>query len=279
MKINRLNRVELLLPAERIDSAIAAFSALLGIAMEPARLLADVQVKSSVCWEAGIEIFGPGGPDSVLHALLEVRGREGAIGPVVWEVENIDDARAHLQGQGFGIQYEFVHENGSRQLSLDAADCFGYTLTFLEQPAGPPQPVPGSKARFKRLNRVELLLPAQDLQPAVDLFSRLLNVRIAPLEYMPEHHVLTTTCWEAGFELFGPGDAESSLLPLLEQRGQPGTVGPIVWEVEDIARMREHALSLGHQVVYEFDQGGRRQFYLGAGTLFGYTVTFLQYLA
>jgi catechol 2,3-dioxygenase-like lactoylglutathione lyase family enzyme len=278
MRVKRLNRVELLLPAERIDAAVQAFSDLLGVPIDPPYLLDGHHVLTTTSWEAGIELIAPGDPDSVLHGLLEIRGKVGAIGPIVWEVEDVDAIRARVQQLGIAIVYELTNENGGRQISLSAEDCFGYTATFMERPLGSPEPRPGSGARFKRINRIELLLPSEDLDAAAALFSKLLGVKIAPPEYLPEHHVLTTTCWEAGIELFGPGDQNSVLHKLLEQKGRRGAIGPIVWEVDNIERIKEVALAQGHRLVYEFKLGDRHQICLDADTLFGYTATFTQHL-
>jgi catechol 2,3-dioxygenase-like lactoylglutathione lyase family enzyme len=278
MRVKRLNRVELLLPAERIDGAVKAFSELLGVRIDPPNLLDGHHVLTTTSWEAGIELIAPGDAQSVLHSLLDHRGKVGAIGPIVWEVENIGDIRAHVERLGISIVYDLVNENGGRQISLAAEDCFGYTVTFIERPLGPPEPQPGSGARFKRINRVELLLPAEDLDAAVALFSKLLGAEIDAPEYLPDHHVLTTTCWEAGIELFGPGDKDSVLHKLLEQKGSRGAIGPIVWEVDDISRIKQAALAQGHRLVYEFEHDDRHQICLDADTLYGYTATFTQHL-
>jgi hypothetical protein len=221
-------------------------------------------------------LIAPGDAQSPLHGLLEQHGGEGAIGPIVWEVDDIDAIRAHAQRRGIGIMYELVNSNGGRQICLSSADCLGYTATFIEKPLGPPAPRPDSSARFKRLNRVELLLPAEDLEAARTFFSDLLDVHIDPPAYQCDNHVLSTICWEAGLELFGPGDKESPLNKLLEQKGRRGAIGPIVWEVTNVDHMKEAALAQGHQIVYEFARDNRRQIYLGANTLFGYTAAFTQ---
>jgi catechol 2,3-dioxygenase-like lactoylglutathione lyase family enzyme len=277
MRVKRLNRIELLLPAAKIEHAVATFANLLGVHIGRPELLADHHVLTTTCWEAGIELIAPGDAQSPLHGLLKQKGEGGAVGPIVWEVDNIDDIRAHAQRQGIGIMYELVNSNGGRQICLSSEDCFGYTATFMEKPLGPPAPKPGLGARFKRLNRVELLLPAEDLEAARTFFSDLLGAQIDPPAYQPDNHVLTTTCWEAGLELFGPGDKESVLHQLLEEKGRRGAIGPIVWEVSDLDLMKEAALAQGHHVTYEFARGNRRQIYLAADTLFGYTAAFTQY--
>jgi hypothetical protein len=277
MRVKRLNRVELLLPANQIDGAVKTFADLLGVRIDPPELLAANQVLSTACWEAGIELIAPGGPESVLHGLLEQQGGVGAIGPIVWEVDNVDDIRRYCEQNDIAVIYEFKHENG-RQISLAAEQCFGYIATFIERPAGTPGTRPGSGALINRINRLELLLPAKSLEPAIKFFGSLLDVKIDPLEYLPEHHVLTTTCWEAGFEIFGPGDEDSVLHKLLQQRAHPGAIGPIVWEVADIDRIKERAIALGHQITYEFEHDDRRQVSLAADKLYGYIATFTQRL-
>ena len=277
MRVKRLNRVELLLTPDRIEGAVKTFSDLLGIRIDPPRLLVEHHVLTTTSWEAGIELIAPGDSESVLHGLLEQRGTVGAVGPIVWEVENIDEVRDRTRRQSVGIAYELATEGGGRQICLSAEDCFGYTPTFIERPPGPSEPRRGSGARFTRINRVELLLPAEDIEPARALFSKLLDTEIDPPEYLPDHHVLTTTCWPMGIELFGPGDKDSVLHGLLEQKGHRGAIGPIVWEVDDLDGMKEHAIALGHELIYEFTLGDRRQMCLGADTLFGYTATFTQF--
>jgi hypothetical protein len=278
MNVKRLNRIELLLTADRIDGAVKVFSDLLGIHIDPPQLLAEHHVLTTTSWEAGIELIAPGDSQSVLHRLLEQRGAVGAVGPVVWEVEDIEEVRNRARRQGVEIAYELSTQGGGRQICLSADDCFGYTPTFIERPPGPSEPPPGSGAHFTRINRVELLLPAEDIEPARALFSKLLDLEIDPPEYLPEHHVLTTICRPMGIELFGPGDKESVLHGLLEQKGRRGAIGPIVWEVDDLDRIKDHAIALGHQLIYEFAQSDRRQMCLEADTLFGYTATFTQYL-
>jgi hypothetical protein len=278
MSVKRLNRIELLLPADRIDGAAKVFSELLGVRIDPPRLLAEHHVLTTTSWEAGIELIAPGDSESVLHRLLEQRGAVGAVGPIVWEVEDIEDVRNRAGRLGVATAYELATDGGGWQICLWAEDCFGYTPTFIERPPGPSEPPPGSGARFTRINRVELLLPAEDIEPARALFSKLLDIEFDSVEYLPDHHVLTTTCWPACLELFGPGDEDSVLHGVLAQKGRRGAIGPIVWEVDDLDDMKERAAALGHQLIYEFTLGDLRQICLGADTLFGYTATFTQYL-
>lgn len=275
MRVERLNRVELLLPADQIDAAVKTYAELLAIPIAPPELLDEGQVLTTTCWEAGVEFIAPGGPASPLNGLLAQQPDGGAVGPIVWEVRSLGPIRDYARSCGIEVIYEMDTGHGGRQLSLSPADCFGYIATFIENPPKPALP-PG--ARIRRFNRIELLLPAEDLEPARAFFGRLLEADIKPFEYIPQHHVLTRTCWEAGFELFGPGDETSVLHPMLARKGRRGVIGPVVWEVEDLDEIKRAAVALGHQPVYEFAYEDRRQLCLSAETLFGYTATFTQLL-
>ena len=272
MRIIGFNRIELLLPAAEIGRAAEAFADLLGVRIDPPERLAQHHVLTATAWEAGLELIAPGDATSGLHRLLEGKG-PGVIGPIVWQVEDLDPIRSHAESLGCQIAHELATPNGGRQISLARDDCYGYALSFIERP---PEPPPGPAARITRFDRVELLLPAEDLDGARTFFATLLGIDIPPFEYMPEHHVRTTLCAQAGIELFGPGDDESALNALLQVKGRRGAIGPIVWRVSDLERMKAHALALGHRVVYELSFGDRRQFCLGPDTLFGYMATFTQ---
>jgi hypothetical protein len=278
MKVKRLNRVELLMKPEDIEPARKVFSDLLNVPIPPAHLLPEHHVLTTTCWEAGIELMGPGDAESVLHQSLQRKGSRGGIGPVVWEVDNVDDMRKHAENLGLRVLYLLQNENGGRQLSLASEDCYGYTFTFIEKPPGPSQPKPGSGARFKKINRVELLLPQEDVRPALQFMGRLLDIDLPEPTYLKEHHVLCHVEDKAGFEVFGPGDEESILHASLARKGRRGAIGPIVWEVDDLRDIREAAPALGHKILYEFQDGPRKQLSLSPETLFGYSLTFTQFV-
>jgi len=63
--------------------------------------------------------------------MLERKGR-GGIGPLVWEVDNIDEARDYVLGKGYRIFYEY-EEPGVRQIILDPEQFFGYFITFMQR--------------------------------------------------------------------------------------------------------------------------------------------------
>lgn len=278
MNFKRFNRIELLLPEDRINDAVDTFSKLLKISIGSPELLEGGAVWSTAAWEAGIEFIAPHGRKSPIFSLLERQNSWGAIGPIVWEVEDLEPLRVLAHFQGINIIYEYAIDNGGRQVYLDSDACFGYTLSFIEKPPGPSEPSPDSGALFTRINRVELLQPPEHLEQARVFFQELLGIEIEPLEYLPEHHVLTTIHRDAGIEIFGPGDDESVLHALLEAKGDLGAIGPIVWEVEDIDVFKRHAQSLGHKLIYEFEMPDRKQLCLDGETVFGYTATFTQFL-
>ena len=84
-------------------------------------------------WDNKIELFGPAHPGSPQYAVLEETGR-GGIGPLVWEVDDIDEAREHVLGKGYRIRYQY-QEAGGKQIVLDPKQFFGYLITFMERSA------------------------------------------------------------------------------------------------------------------------------------------------
>ena len=131
MKVTRFNRVELLLPAEDLEAAVRVFNDVLGGSIEPPHLIEDQQVLTTVDYALGIELMAPGGPDSRLNASLARKGR-GGIGPLVWEVDDLDATKAELVEKGYRIFFEYEGE-GVRQLHLDPDQLFGYGVTFTQR--------------------------------------------------------------------------------------------------------------------------------------------------
>ncbi len=131
MKIIGFSRVELMLSADEIDGAVAKFNDVLGFALAPPKSLNDGDVLSTTDWNAHIELIAPGRPESPLSPRLALKGR-GGIGPLVWEVDDIDAARAELVGKGASIYYEYEGE-GIKQICLDPAEFYGYVITFMQR--------------------------------------------------------------------------------------------------------------------------------------------------
>jgi hypothetical protein len=131
MKILGFNRVELLMSTEDLNDAIQKFNDLLGTSFAPPRVTANGDVLTSTDWENKVELYGPAHPESPLIARITEKGR-GAIGPLVWEVDDIDGAREHAVSKGYRIHYEY-EEPGIRQIILDPAQFYGYLITFIQR--------------------------------------------------------------------------------------------------------------------------------------------------
>jgi catechol 2,3-dioxygenase-like lactoylglutathione lyase family enzyme len=131
MKILGFNRVELMLSPEDIQAAVEQFNDLLGTSFEPPRLVNDGDVFTTTDWNNKLELYGPAHRDSPQMAMLEKKGR-GGIGPLVWEVDNIDEAREYVLGKGYRIVYEY-EEPGVHQIILDPEQFFGYLITFMQR--------------------------------------------------------------------------------------------------------------------------------------------------
>lgn len=133
MKLVGLNRVELLV--DDADQAEKDLSSLLGglhFEREPAEGVLDCRVD----WKAGIEIVHPAGDEHVVSQLLRDKGQH--VFTVVFEVEDIDDARKWVLDHGFEILYEF--DNGSegksptiRQISVAPERTHGMLVTLLQK--------------------------------------------------------------------------------------------------------------------------------------------------
>jgi hypothetical protein len=133
MRILGFNRVELLLAPGDIHEAAERFNELLGTSFAPPRLTAGDQVLTTTDWDNHVELYGPSGPESMIASRIAEKGR-GAIGPLVWEVASIDEAREYVLGRGHRIHYEY-EEEGIRQIVLDPDEWYGYLITFIERSA------------------------------------------------------------------------------------------------------------------------------------------------
>lgn len=133
MKLLGLNRIELLV--DDADGAEKDLSSLLGglqFEREPSEGVLDCRVD----WKAGIEIVHPESEDHPVGALLRDKGQH--IFTVVFEVEDIGDAKKWVLSQGFEIMYEF--NNGSderaptiKQISISPERTHGMLVTLVER--------------------------------------------------------------------------------------------------------------------------------------------------
>ena len=133
MRIQRFNRVELLIEEKDIEEAVAKFNDLFGFHLPPPDPVPGQKVRSSTDYDAQIEFFAPHGEGSPLERRLKEKGR-GAIGPLVWEVDDIEEAKQWAVSKGINIVFEFTSETGIRQLHFDPDQFFGYGVTLTQLP-------------------------------------------------------------------------------------------------------------------------------------------------
>jgi catechol 2,3-dioxygenase-like lactoylglutathione lyase family enzyme len=131
MRILGFNRVELLLAPDDIHEAAERFNDLLGTSFAPPRLTAGGHVLTTTDWDNHVELYGPSGPESRIASRTAELGR-GAIGPLVWEVASIDEARDYVLDRGHRIHFEY-QEDGMKQIILDPDEWYGYLITFIER--------------------------------------------------------------------------------------------------------------------------------------------------
>ena len=108
-----------------------AFNNLLGAEIPPAEHIAGVDITTTMDLNIGIELFGPASPSSRIRPHLDRKGA-GAIGPLVFEVDDLDQATAEAKAKGFRVVYEFGVP-GERQVHFDDEQLFGYGVTFTER--------------------------------------------------------------------------------------------------------------------------------------------------
>ncbi len=274
MHVNRLNRVEMIVPKQQFQTVIDTYSNLLGVSFQTPEFLEPFDLLTTVSWSAGLEITCPNSQKSPLFHALNTRGSYGVLGPIVWEVDDIEKMKAHVKKLGITIAFEGEFD-GNRQFTLLPSECFGYSLTFTDKA---PEKAASPAALVSGINRIELMMPPENIPQAREFFNKLLGAEIPPEEHMTDHNVISTVCWRTGVELVGPADPGSPLNALFEQQGKFGANGPIVWEVPSVDAIKEAATEQGHTVMYEFESHGRRQVSLGKDSLFGYVATFSQQL-
>jgi hypothetical protein len=133
MEILGFNRVELMMSAEDMYDAVDRFNDLLGTSFQSPQLVSDGNVLTTTDYDNKIELFGPAHSDSPQFAMREKLGR-GGIGPLVWEVDDIDEAREYVLGKGYRTTFEY-QEAGIKQIVLDPKEFFGYLITFMQRTA------------------------------------------------------------------------------------------------------------------------------------------------
>jgi hypothetical protein len=140
MKIIGFNRVELIVAEDEIHDAVQQFNDVLGRHLPTPHAIQGNPVLSATDFDGGVEFVAPFGGEGGFGAKLAQHG-PGQIGPLVFEVADIDDAREFITGKGFRIVFEYDSTKGNPdeaaaavyQLILDPAQWFGFSVTLMQR--------------------------------------------------------------------------------------------------------------------------------------------------
>jgi hypothetical protein len=99
-----------------------------------------VPVLSATDFDGSIELVAPLGGEGPFANRL-ARGGPGQIGPLVWEVADIEQTREWLSRNGYRIFYEYDSSQGNEferatnvhQLVLDPDQWFGFSVTLMQR--------------------------------------------------------------------------------------------------------------------------------------------------
>jgi ketosteroid isomerase-like protein len=149
-----LNRVELVIDQARISAAVEQFNEAFGLRLPDPIPISGHGALSATDFERGLEFIAPHPDDttsSVGRRLAEFG--EGQLGPLVFEIRDVEQARSWLEGRGFRIRYEYDSRQGNadeaemavHQLHLDPEQWFGFNVTLMRRFAPPPTPVQRNK--------------------------------------------------------------------------------------------------------------------------------------
>lgn len=145
MKVVGFNRVELIVREEEIQNAVEQFNALLGTKLPRPIAIEGQPVLSATDFDGGLELVAPRDGQGPFARKLAEHGA-GQIGPLVWEIEDVEAARAWLTQRGYRIFFEYDSTKGNaaeahtpvHQLVLDPEQWFGFLVTLMQrgQPRG-----------------------------------------------------------------------------------------------------------------------------------------------
>jgi hypothetical protein len=140
MNVLGFNRVELIVPEEQIVAAVEQFNALLGTRLPSPHPIEGHPVLSATDFDGHIELVAPVNGEGAFGSRLAQHG-PGQIGPLVWEIDDIDEARAWLEERGLRIHFEYDSSSGNadeqrshvHQLVLDPEQWFGFSITLMRR--------------------------------------------------------------------------------------------------------------------------------------------------
>ncbi len=139
MKVLGFNRVEMIVPEAQIHEAVKQFNDVLGTKLPSPISIEGHPVLSSTDFDGSIELVtsvdgeGPFAGQGL-----------GQVGPLVWEIEDFDDAKRWLNENGYRISFEYDSGAGNekeastsvRQLVLDPGQWYGFHVTLMERGGG-----------------------------------------------------------------------------------------------------------------------------------------------
>jgi hypothetical protein len=139
MRIKGFSRVEIIVREDEIEQAVKQFNDAFGLNLPKPHAIAEAPVLSATDFDGSLEIVAPVGGQGSFAAKLE-RG-PGQIGPLVWEVEDVDECRTWLADKGYRITYEYDSRQGNDserqagvyQLVLDPGQWFGFNVTLMKR--------------------------------------------------------------------------------------------------------------------------------------------------
>lgn len=134
------NRVELVVAEDEIERAVAQFNEALGLRLPRPHRIEEAPVLSSTDFDRNLELVAPVDGQGPFGEKLRAHGA-GQIGPLVWEISDVETARQWLEERGYRIRYEYDSRRGNaqeaeaavHQLVLDPAQWFGFSVTLMQR--------------------------------------------------------------------------------------------------------------------------------------------------
>ena len=138
--IKSFNRVELVVDETQIADAVRQFNEVLGLRLPTPHAIEGHPVISATDFDGHIELVASVGGEGSFGRKLAQHG-PGQIGPLVWEVDDIDQTRTWLEQHGYRISYEYDSRKGNaseqaaavHQLVLDPDQWFGFGVTLMRR--------------------------------------------------------------------------------------------------------------------------------------------------
>ena len=136
MNVKGFNRVELVVREDQIEQAVKQFNEVLGTSLPKPFAIEGHPVLSSTDFDGSVEFVAPVNGEGPFAG----RGA-GQIGPLVWEIEDVESARTWLVENDYRIAFEYDSARGGekeasspvRQLVLDPEQWFGFHVTLMER--------------------------------------------------------------------------------------------------------------------------------------------------